>query len=269
MRAGSEPIVDADCHISSHKFDALAITADELVREMDRAGVDKALVWLKPPYDKNIDPENRAVYDAVRAFPDRLLGFGWANPRLGQHHAMETIRRCFEEYGFLGIKFNGAQDGYVIDDQELSVPVIEFAAGYGRPIAFHIGGDFPENTHPYRLGNIARRFPETRFILIHLGGASFPALDRAAIEVARDHSNIAVIGSAIHERAILQAIRTRGSERVCFGSDMPFFLMHTRLAMYEALLRDFEPEARACVLGGNILRLLGGTQRTLGQVAGG
>jgi len=172
----TSPIVDADCHISSHKFDALAITADELVREMDRAGVDKALVWLKPPYDKNIDPENRAVYDAVRAFPDRLLGFGWANPRLGQHHAMETIRRCFEEYGFLGIKFNGAQDGYVIDDQELSVPVIEFAAGYGRPIAFHIGGDFPENTHPYRLGNIARRFPETRFILTIWGERRFRRL---------------------------------------------------------------------------------------------
>ena len=42
-------IIDADCHISSHKFDSLAITADELVDHMDRAGVDKALVWLKPP----------------------------------------------------------------------------------------------------------------------------------------------------------------------------------------------------------------------------
>jgi Tat protein secretion system quality control protein TatD with DNase activity len=44
-------IIDADCHISSHKFDGLAITADELVEQMDRAGVDKALVWLKPPYN--------------------------------------------------------------------------------------------------------------------------------------------------------------------------------------------------------------------------
>ena len=76
-------IIDADCHISSRKFDALAITAAELIAQMDRAGVDKALVWLKPPYDKEIAPENRAVYDAMRAYPDRLLGFGWVNPRLG------------------------------------------------------------------------------------------------------------------------------------------------------------------------------------------
>ena len=33
-------IIDADCHISSHKFDGLAITADELVEHMDRAGSD-------------------------------------------------------------------------------------------------------------------------------------------------------------------------------------------------------------------------------------
>jgi len=38
-------IIDADCHISSHKFDGLAMTADELVEHMDRAGVDKVLVW--------------------------------------------------------------------------------------------------------------------------------------------------------------------------------------------------------------------------------
>ena len=85
--------------------------------------------------------------------------------------------------------------------------------------------------------------------------------------MTRDHPNIVVIGSAIHERAILQAIRTLGHERVCFGSDMPFFLMHARLAMYEALLRDFEPEARECVLGGNILRLLEGEKQTLGRAA--
>ncbi len=109
-------IIDADCHISSRKLDALAITATELIAQMDRAGVDKALVWLKPPYNKEIAPENRAVYDAMRAYPDRLLGFGWVNPRLGDRAARDTIKQCFEEYGFYGIKFNGAQDEYVIDD---------------------------------------------------------------------------------------------------------------------------------------------------------
>ncbi len=52
-------IIDGDCHISSRKFDSLAITGPELVAQLDRAGVDRALVWLKPPYNKDIDPETR------------------------------------------------------------------------------------------------------------------------------------------------------------------------------------------------------------------
>jgi predicted TIM-barrel fold metal-dependent hydrolase len=84
-------IIDADCHISSHNFDALAFTADELMEHMDRAGVDKALIWLKPPYNRDVEPENRAVYEATLKYPDRLLGFGWANPRLGEAATLATI----------------------------------------------------------------------------------------------------------------------------------------------------------------------------------
>ena len=69
-------IIDADCHIPSRKFDGIAILAGELVEQMDRAGVDRALIWLKPPYDKNIEPENRAVYAADKAFPGRFIPFG-------------------------------------------------------------------------------------------------------------------------------------------------------------------------------------------------
>jgi hypothetical protein len=248
-------LIDADCHISSRKFDNLALTAPELVAEMDRCGVDKALVWLRPTYTKEIDTENLAVFEAVRTYSDRLLGFGWVNPALGATHAVATIKRCYEEYGFRGIKFNGAQDFFVIDDLSV-LPFIEQAARYGKPIAFHIGADFYENTHPYRLGNIAARFPETKFLMIHMGGAGTPSLHRSAIETAQKYPNITLIGSAINEGPILSAIHTLGSSRVCFGSDMPFGLMHVRLAMFQALLRDHTPSEREDVLGANIARIL-------------
>ncbi len=249
-------IIDADCHISSHSWDGLAISASGLIEEMDRAGVDKALVWSKPPYDKNIEPENQAVCEAVRRYPDRLIGFGWANPRLGTKRARAAIERCFEECGLAGIKFNGAQDDYVIDDAAI-LPFVEQAAGYGKPVAFHIGADFYENTHPYRLGAIAARFPEIPILMVHMGGAGTPALDRSAIEVAYAHPNITLIGSAIGERAILRAIAALGPNRLCFGSDVPFGLMHVQLAKYNAMLRDHDQAARDLVLGGNLARLVG------------
>ncbi len=248
-------IIDADCHLSSRKLDAQALTAPELIEQMDQAGVDRALVWLKPPYNKDIDPENRAICEAMRAYPQRLLGFGWANPQLGKSHTLDTIRRCFEEYGMYGIKFNGAQDYYVIDDPAI-LPYIEAAAAYGKPIAFHIGSDFYENTHPYRLGHIAARFPEIRFLMVHMGGASLPTLERSAIETAQEHANITLIGSSINELAILRAIKALGPERICFGSDTPFRLMHVQLAMYQALLRDTPEPDREKILGGNLARLL-------------
>jgi predicted TIM-barrel fold metal-dependent hydrolase len=250
-------IIDADCHLSSHKWDGLAILASELVDLLDRAGVDRALIWLKPPYDKNIEPENRAVYDANKAFPGRFIPFGWTNPRLGRERAGAAIRQCLEEYGFYGIKFNGAQDDYVIDDDRLALPLIEQAAKYGKPIAFHIGADFYENTHPYRLRRIAQLFPENRFIMIHMGGAGLPPLERAAIEVLQACPNVIAIGSAINEMSILRALQQAGPERVCFGSDTPFGLMHVRLAMVKALMRDFSPADQAKVLGENIARFVG------------
>jgi len=248
-------IIDADCHLSSQKWDSLAITAPELVAEMDRAGVDKALVWLKPPYNKDIVPENRAVYEAQKRYADRLLGFGWTNPRLGKDNCLDTIKQCFEEYGLYGIKFNGAQDDYVIDDKAI-LPFIEKAAAYGKPIAFHIGADFYENTHPYRLGTIAARFPSISFLMVHMGGTAWRTLDRAAVEVATRYPNVTLIGSAISEIPILNAIGSLGADRLCFGSDMPFRLQHVQLAMYRALLRDVSEAGRDKVLGGNLARLL-------------
>ena len=71
-----------------------------------------------------------------------------------------------------------------------------------------------------------------------------------------EHPNITLIGSAIGERAILGALDVLGPDRLCFGSDMPFGLMHVQLAMVRALLRDHDNAAQAKVLGGNLARVL-------------
>jgi predicted TIM-barrel fold metal-dependent hydrolase len=83
-------IIDADTHISPTGEDAMAITIDDLLRRMDRAGVNKALTWLRPPYLREIDESNAYVHQAMQQHPDRILGFGWADPRLGLEKAGEV-----------------------------------------------------------------------------------------------------------------------------------------------------------------------------------
>ena len=53
-------IYDADVHIS--RTEANGQPVEELLRQMDAAGIDRALVWQQPPYFRDVDEANRYVY---------------------------------------------------------------------------------------------------------------------------------------------------------------------------------------------------------------
>ena len=250
-------IIDADVHISPSPQGGNSITADELLRRMDRSGVDQAVTWLQPPYVRSeIDAGNAYVVQAMRAHPDRILGFGWADPNLGVDRAIADAQRAIE-HGCYGVKLNGAQNGYPIDDPHLAMPVIEAIARMDTVLALHVGADAPDFTHPARVATIARAFPELRILVVHMGGAAFHDLSAAAIAVAQEHPSLTLVGSAVRAIPILTAVRTLGAERVCFGSDTPFELMHVELAKYRALLEsEISAPDLDMVLGGTIARVL-------------
>jgi predicted TIM-barrel fold metal-dependent hydrolase len=251
-------IIDSDTHISPTGEDAMAITYGELVRRMDRAGVDKALTWLRPPYMREIASSNAYVYEATKQHPDRILGFGWADPHLGVERSKDDVKRCIYEYGFYGVKLNGAQNSYYIDDPEMSLPLIEEIAKTGKLLAFHVGADAYEHTHPFRVAKVAARFPELQILVVHMGGVGHHGLTDATIEMAEECANLYLIGSAVRTRAILKAIRTLGAERVCFGSDTPFELMHVEVARYEGMLDgEVTAEEKELIMAGNMARLMG------------
>lgn len=251
-------IIDADCHVSPTFEGGNSITIDELLRRMDKAGVEKALTWLQPPYRREVAEANEYIYQATQDFPDRILGFGWADPNLGVEASKEMVRKCLEVYGFFGVKLNGAQNEYYIDDPDKSLPVIEEIAKTGKPLAFHVGADSYEHTHPFRVAKIAKMFPELTILCVHMGGASFADLSQAMIEFAQEHTNMILIGSAVRSNPILKAIKTLGADRLCFGSDTPFELMHVEIAKYTALLEgEVSDTEKALIMGGNIARIFG------------
>ena len=250
-------IIDADTHISPTAEDGHAIPYEELLRRMDRSGVDRALVWLRPPYMREISASNQYVYQAVKAHSRRLYGFGWADPHLGLDRAKDEIKRCVDEYGFYGVKLNGAQNSFYIDDPKLSMPLIECIAASGKALAFHVGTDAFEQTHPFRVAKIARKFPELPILMVHMGGVGFADLTNAAIEMAEECPNLTLIGSGVRYEAVFTAIQRLGAQRVCFGSDTPFAFMHVCVAAYHALLNDeISAAEQEMVMGGNIARVL-------------
>jgi uncharacterized protein len=247
-------IIDADTHITptTNEF-----SIDQLLSAMDRAKVDKALTWLRPDYHREeIEGHNAYIHQAMKDHPDRLLGFGWADPTISVAHAKKMVKRCIEDYGFYGVKLNGAQNYFHIDDPDLAMPVVEEIAKTGKILAFHTGADAYSQTHPYRVGNIARQFPNTPILMVHMGGVRIPSLAREAIEVASQYANITLIGSKVEAKEILRAIKTLGASRLCFGSDAPFALMHVEVAKYHALLDgEISSEDKEQIMWGNIARL--------------
>jgi len=250
-------IIDADTHISPTKEGGNSIRAEELIGRMDQAGVDRAVTWIQPPYKRELDAANEYLYRTAREYPDRILGFGWADPNLGVRSAKDMVRKCVYEYGFYGVKLNGAQNSFYIDDEELSFPVIEEIAKTGKLLALHIGADSYQHTHPYRVRKIALRYPELKILMVHMGGAAHDDLSRESIEVAGEFPNITLIGSSVRDVSIYQAIQSLGASRVAFGSDTPFAFMHVEVAKYKALLQGFREEEMQAVMGGNIAALFG------------
>ena len=246
-------VIDADTHIAPTGGD---FALEEHLRRMERARVDKTLTWLRPDYHgTGIEAHNRYVYDAMRQYPDKILGFGWADPTVSVEHAKEMVRVCTEEYGFYGVKLNGAQNDFTIDDRVLALPVIETIARTEKILAFHIGPDAYERTHPLRARKVAQLYPEMTILMVHMGMTNWD-MNRAVVEVAQECPNMVLIGSATDDKAILFAVKALGADRVCFGSDAPFRRPHVVRAMYDALLADEVTPAEAdLIMGGNIARL--------------
>jgi len=249
--------IDADTHISSETT-GNRISADRLVEQMDRIGISRSLVWLHPNQREDepcdFEAQNQYIYASSQRFPARLLPVGWVNPRVYDFtQIQEQILRQTGEYGFQGIKMNGAQNFYDLLDPVISLPVIESIAMQGVFLAFH--SDANSNTHPDKIARIAGLYPEVKILLVHMGQTAC----QAAIRAAKQHDNILLIGSGMPDLSpVLAAVKTLGSKRVCFGSDAPFSDAETAMANYRSLLQGNISEGEmADVAGGNLLRLFG------------
>ena len=248
-------IFDADTHISPYKNFPEATSAEMLDERLAQAGIDRALTWLLPQEVDDVSESNRYIYDSSRKY-DRFIPFGWANVMEGEDKAVQDAIICLEEYGFAGVKLNGAQNYYPIDGLP-AMHVCEEIARRDGIIAFHIGYDEPIMTSPFRAATVANAFPETTVLMVHMGGASPCERNNAGdvIGVAKLCPNMMLIGSAIGTEDVRRAILELGSDRVMFGSDTPFRNPADCVHAYEEMLADFDPADRESVLFGNALRL--------------
>jgi predicted TIM-barrel fold metal-dependent hydrolase len=239
-------------------------SVDELLREMDAAGVGRAVLlgWYWENAATCVE-QNRFYAACVRAHPDRLAGFATVQPAAGREATLAEVRRAHDD-GLIGLGELSPHSQHVAPDDPVWHEVLALAAELRLPVNLHVT-DPASRPFPGRVetpledfARLARAHPGVTFILAHWGGglplAGLPnvLLDTAASPLLYGADVWARVG------------RDVPPERVLFGSDYPLDLYPR--TQPGAGLRPFVTEAergvpdaaaRTALFSGNARRLFG------------
>lgn len=239
--------IDAHCHVGP------GLTArqspEELLRDMDRLGIDQALI---SPWDAAIAVENRAGNDYVltqaNRYPDRLSAYATVNPWYGRG-AVDELRRATDK-GARALKLATHLQGCQITD-DIVFPIVAEAVALGLPIYVTTG--IPVSAMPMQLSYLARTFPQGVFIE---GRYGFPDFWTDALPSVQDTPNIYVDASYNPPSTILNAVRALGADRVLFSSDSPYLCLQNEVEKMKSL--PVAVQTLSQIVGANIARLLQG-----------
>jgi predicted TIM-barrel fold metal-dependent hydrolase len=255
-------IIDAHAHFGpglafDHPMGPVlkAHTADELVRLLDDAGIDRAVVFA-PSWqggsggtdfiDPNYERANAAIAEGVKKFPERLIGFGRVNPKFGAQ-AVKELKRCFSDYGFRGLHLNNTNEWFTPLHVKLLSRLLDLCAENNAPVNVHTWF-YPSQAYPWIAPIEA--YPTVKFILAHMGYRQWAD----AVIVAERAPNVYLETSLQLPATVRKAIDKVGSARVLFGTEVPFAFPDIELRAIRDLLTPAEFEE---VAGGNLAALLG------------
>src|SRR5262249_7898116 len=187
-------IVDAQVHIWSsgkptnpNHRQVPVFSKDDLLKEMDEAGVDAALIHPPASWDPN---SNELAVEAARQHPNRLAILG--NFPLDRPESRALIDTWKSRPGMIGLRFTFLQphqrtwptDGTI----DWLWPAAERA---GIPVALLAAGFLP------KVGQVAERHPRLKLIIDHLGRPSGTKDDAAWANLPEmlalaKHPNVAI-----------------------------------------------------------------------------
>ena len=238
MREGFR-IYDSHAHLGVSLHSGRVHTLESVLRDMDRAGVDRALL-MPFPLVEDFRAAHAQIARAVRAHPDRLAGAASLNPFIPEPEFRHEVRRCADEYGFRALKL---QPQYQPLNPISSRSDFFFGAALEHRLAVicHTGAGAP-----FALPSLfilpARKFPELRFVLAHAGGGLYAA-EAAVAAVVCPNVYLELSWLVPHQvRMVLQHVPP---SRLMIGSDVPENL---EVEFTKILGLDLPPEAKQAIL---------------------
>jgi predicted TIM-barrel fold metal-dependent hydrolase len=225
---------------------------EQLIAMADRYNIE-ALVVLplfgghNPSVDE-IAAGNRAVRELGRQ-DKRMKPFVTVFPRHGKA-ALDELVRGIEEYGFFGLKIWVSPA-----DEPCVYPLIEKMIEYGKPSLIHAMhksvGQLPLESDPTDIARLARRYPESKIIMAHIGGNFIYSCG-----AIRDVPNVMTdpSGSYCERGMVERAVHELGAERILFGSDAPGAEFLNNVA--KVMTADITDDDKGAIMYRNARRLL-------------
>ncbi len=243
-------ILDFHCHYSPtfFRYREYRMDIEHVVAELDRHGVSQAVLSAAGEFAAYATAEgNAAVADAARRFAGRFVGFATVNP-WARAAGIEALRRAHGEHGFTGLVIHPILQGFEANDP-LVFPLVE--AALSLDMVVYVTGGAPYLAMPYKIADLAGRYPEGRFVMGHAGWDfhfDVPYCLEACPNLWAETSKNGL--------ANLEALaRKFGSSRLLFGSDHPFSSYEGEIEKIR-LLPGLTDADRENIFGGNARALL-------------
>ena len=245
----------------------LPSTTDQLIDEMDEAGVDGAIILGQDthatgnPAFKNYSIRNDELARIASKSRDRLIPFAGVDPNAGGQ-AIRELKRAAKKLGARGLKVHSSANSVYLNDRRLMFPIYDACQELELPILFHTGttglGDCEiRYSKTELLDEVCQRYPDLKVVMAHFG---WPWPD-VAIAVALRNPNVFIDVSGWKPRyipqGVLQYLNGTLQDRFLFGTDYPMLRQKEWMDDFAANLRPrLRPGVAEKLLSGNAKRLL-------------
>jgi hypothetical protein len=226
-----------------------------MLKIADRMGIQRLCVFMGMNFVYDPSPEqlrlaNDQVLAAVRAWPERIFGYVYLNPK-HQAASFQELDRCVCDGPMVGVKLWVAEH---CNSADLD-PIVERAAELKAPVLQHtflkITGNLPGESTPMDLAELAARHPQATLICGHTG-ADWERGLRAIRRCPNVYADLC--GSDPTAGFVEMAVAELGAERLLYGSDAGGRSFASQLA--KVLGANISDAAKRLILAGNLKRLL-------------
>lgn len=206
-------IIDMHAHIWKNREEACAKSMHQAA---DRFGIEKILISALGshyPDQAEVAYLNEQTEKLIRHDP--LFG-GYVTISPEHDNSLDVLRKGIETQGMLGMKI---WVSCLCDDARCD-KLYEYCGENKVPVLIHAfaktAGQLPFEATGVHVANAARRHPNTKFIMAHMGGNSYHG-----VRLIRDLPNIWTdfSGGPFRTDDIPYAIELLGAERILFGTD--------------------------------------------------